>query len=250
VYRFDQRSGAIYSARAARATSAPVVVNGQVYFSQRAVNSAEESLVAQDPTNARVAYVTERRHAPWLSREVQARSAYSSRGAQLDSANGFGGGAPASANATVAADLIGQSNVSTLQSYQGSRVLSYRGWNVSSMGDEVVATDARTGERRWAYKLGGDTAKSGGHLAAPPLAAGDHLLVATLEGEVQVVEPKTGKVVKRFQVGSPIRSQPVVSGGWIYVGTDDGKLVAIDSGDRKLDGWPMWGMNAARVGAL
>jgi Ca-activated chloride channel homolog len=251
VYRFDQKTGAIASARSARATSAPVVVDGQVFFSQRAEGDgeAEEMLVSQDEKSQKMRYTAERRRANWLSNEVQSASAHASKGKQLDAANGFGGGAPASANTAVAARLIGQSSVSTLQSYQGSRVLNYRGANVSTMGDEVVATDARTGERRWSYKLDGDAAKSGGHLAAPPLAAGDRVLVATLEGEVQVVDPKTGKVVHRYQVGGPIRSQPVVANGWIYVGTEDGKLVGIDTGDRTLDGWPMWGRNAARVGA-
>ena len=31
-------------------------------------------------------------------------------------------------------------------------------------------------------------------------------------------------------------------------GTEDGRLVAIDSGKRDLTGWPMWGGNAARSG--
>ena len=250
VYRFDPASGDIKSARRARATSAPVVVGGQVYFSQRAEGSAEESLVAQDARSAKAYWSAERRAAPYLAREVQARSSLASKGAQLDSANGFSGGAPASANAEVAALLIGQANVSTLQSFQGSRMLSFRGANITTMGDEVVATDGRTGQRRWAYKLSGDAAKSGGHLGPPPLAAGNKILVATLEGEIQVVNPKTGKVERRFAVGSPIRSQPVVSHGWIYVGTEDGKLVAIDTGDKSLTGWPMWGKNAAREGAI
>jgi putative pyrroloquinoline-quinone-binding quinoprotein len=40
----------------------------------------------------------------------------------------------------------------------------------------------------------------------------------------------------------------VVEGGWIYVGTEDGRLVAIQTGKRELTGWPMWGGNAARSG--
>jgi outer membrane protein assembly factor BamB len=45
-----------------------------------------------------------------------------------------------------------------------------------------------------------------------------------------------------------VRSQPVVEDGWVYVGTSDGKLVAIDTGDKSLTGWPMWGRDAARSG--
>lgn len=49
-------------------------------------------------------------------------------------------------------------------------------------------------------------------------------------------------------IGSPIRSQPVVDDGWIYVGTEDGKLVAIDTKDPSVTGWPTWGGNAQRTG--
>ena len=45
-----------------------------------------------------------------------------------------------------------------------------------------------------------------------------------------------------------MRSQPVAVDGWIYVGTEDGRLVAIDTKDASLTGWPMWGGNAARTG--
>jgi outer membrane protein assembly factor BamB len=45
-----------------------------------------------------------------------------------------------------------------------------------------------------------------------------------------------------------IRSQPVVADGRIYVGTEDGRLVAIDTKDPSITGWPTWGGNAQRTG--
>ena len=36
--------------------------------------------------------------------------------------------------------------------------------------------------------------------------------------------------------------------GKIYVGTQDGKVVCIDTGDKKYTGWPCWGANAAHTG--
>ena len=55
-------------------------------------------------------------------------------------------------------------------------------------------------------------------------------------------------VARKHAIGAPVRSQPVAVDGWIYVGTEDGRLVAIDTKDASLTGWPMWGGNAARTG--
>ena len=136
----------------------------------------------------------------------------------------------------------------TLQAFQGSRVLSDGQRNITTMGDEVVCTDPVTGAKLWSVQLAGDLARAGGSLAAPPAAAGGRLFVATLAGEVLQMSPETGAIERRYPVGAPVRSQPVIDGGWIYVGTEDGRLVAIDTKDAALTGWPMWGGNAARTG--
>jgi outer membrane protein assembly factor BamB len=62
---------------------------------------------------------------------------------------------------------IGQSNVSSLQAFQGSRILRFGALSVNSMGDEVVCLDAATGTKAWSFKLTGwpmwgrDAARSG-----------------------------------------------------------------------------------------
>jgi outer membrane protein assembly factor BamB len=144
--------------------------------------------------------------------------------------------------------MVGAGNVSSMQGFQGSRILKLRDRSVNTMGDEVIATDSETGKTLWSYKLDGDTHKSGGFLGTAPLAAGNSVLVGTLGGEIVRIDPKSGKATTRYAVGAPVRSQPVVSDGWIYVGTDDGKLVAIDTKDKSITGWPTWGGNAQRTG--
>jgi outer membrane protein assembly factor BamB len=118
------------------------------------------------------------------------------------------------------------------------------------MGDEVVATDPVSGKEKWSRKLDGDVAKSGGALATTPAATENGLFVGTLAGEILQMDPKSGEVVKTWKIGSPIRSQPIVHQGWIYAGTEDGKLVAIDTKDKAHSGWTQWGGNAARTGTL
>ena len=108
--------------------------------------------------------------------------------------------------------------------------------------------ESMLGLQVWSHKLSGDVTKDGGFLGAPPIAAGNHLIVATLHGTLLELDPHTGNVEHSWEVGGTLRSQPVVDAGWIYVGTDDGRLVAVDTGDRSLTGWAMWGGNAQRTG--
>jgi outer membrane protein assembly factor BamB len=141
-------------------------------------------------------------------------------------------------------------SVSTLQAFQGSRLLAFGRFNFNVMGDEVVCTAAQDGSSRWKHKLPGNLAQSGGVLGAPPLAAGKSVLVAALAGDVLRFDAESGKLLATYPIGAPLRAQPVVEDGWIYAPTDDGRLVAFDTGDRSLTGWPMWGGNAARTGSV
>ena len=145
-----------------------------------------------------------------------------------------------------AADNIGQGNVSMLQSFQGSRILNWGRWNFSCMGNSLIGSLALTGQAIWTLPLEGNLAEEGGHLAAPPVAAGDRLFVATLKGDVLQIVPETGVVEKSYSVGAPIRFAPSIDMGRIYVGTQTGKLVCINTGDRRFTGWPMWGRNPGR----
>ncbi len=148
-----------------------------------------------------------------------------------------------------AAQLIGQGNVSTLQSYHGSRVLPIGDRNVICMGDAVVCLSAESGKLLWSLPLKGDLTKEGGTLAAPPVLAGKHVLISTLEGSVLEIDPQLGKIVETYKIGAPLRFPPAVVQGWIYASTQDGKLVAVDTGKPELTGWNMWFRDAQHSNA-
>jgi outer membrane protein assembly factor BamB len=241
----------------ARATSAPVVQIGsdgveQMYYTRRGEvekdDAAEEMIIRADHNEPKTKYKAAEKKADYIDDKVQAKSKYKAKAADEDAHNGFGDGAPAAAAPGLAMKMVGASNVSSMQGFQGSRILKLRDRSVNTMGDEVIATDSETGKTLWSYKLAGDTKQVGGFLGTAPLAAGGSVLVGTLAGEVVRLDPKSGKATTRYAVGSPVRSQPVVADGWIYVGTDDGKLVAIDTKDKSVTGWPTWGGNAQRTG--
>jgi hypothetical protein len=227
-----------------------VIVGKNVYYPRRVDDGkkAEEACVGFGRADGRQQFQGQKKEADYLDAGVQGRSAIKGQAMQLDALNGFGGGAPGAANPQAAKSNVGQDNVWSMQTFQGSRLLNHAGRNFNCMGDEVVCTDPDTGNTLWSWKLEGDLRKQGGFLAAPPAAAGDQLFLATLQGEVLQMDPVKGKVAKTWKTGSPTRFQPAIEAGRIYVGTLDGKVVCIDTGDKNLTGWPCWGGNAAHTG--
>ena len=270
LVKLYEATGEIKYAIKARVTSAPVVMRaGQgkresMYFTSRSddassagtpkgsatpkTQAAEESVVHTVDNGPRVKYSSNKKAAPYLDESVQSSSSYSAQGKSNDSANGFSSGAPASANTKSANTNIGQASVHTLQAFQGSRVLPVGNRIVNTMGDEILATDAESGQKLWSFSLKGDLKREGGALGTSPLLAGNSVFVALLAGGIIRIDPKNGELRQTYPVSSRMRSQPVANDGWLYAGTEDGKLVAIDTKDPTVDGWPMWGGNAARTG--
>lgn len=250
VFRFRQETGELLSAIHARATSAPVVVGSELHFSKRSEQEgqAREALCVWEKGGQRYANVFGARNATYLDEKVQDKAELKKSGQKLDASNGFAGGAPATANAGAARANVGQSNVATLQSFQGSRVLRYGTRNLVCMGDEVVCTDPLEGKNLWTVKLKGDLAKAGGFLGAPPVAAGAAIFMTTLAGTILQIDPTSGETRKSWEIRREMRFPPAVEGSRIFVGTQDGRMVCIETGDAKNTGWPQWGGNAQRTG--
>jgi len=252
VYKLHAASGKILSARQCRATSAPVLSQGESYFTRR---------VDQDPAQVREAILASvvggsgeggrlmnDKEAVYLDSLVQRQTAFFAASSKNDAANGFTVGAPAAAQPTLAMANIGVASVSSMQAFQGSRIAHFAGLNYNTMGNEVVCTDPRRATKLWSYPLAGDLKNQGGCLGTSPAIASGDLFVGTLGGKVLRIDGKNGKMVKSYHVGSPVRFQPAVVDGQIAVGTQDGKVVCIDTGEAKLTGWSTWGGNAAHTG--
>lgn len=252
LYKFDGKTGEILAATASRATSAPVIVGNDIYMSQRSddgQSGVRENLSAlnRNMTVVKKAYA---REAPYLDQEVQSKSVLKSTAMNYDAGNGFTAGAPANSGWQQASYNIGQSNVSSLQAFQGSRVLHYQGRNYASMGDTLLCTHPESGEVYWRQNIKDDLAKEGGFLATPPLMVDDKILVASLDGDIILYHAQNGKEWKRFKTGEKIRYQPVLEDGRIYVSTVSGRILCVDSGKKELTGWPTWGANAAHTNKI
>jgi Ca-activated chloride channel homolog len=260
VIKVEQKTGAIRYAMRAAATSAPVVrfennveqlyyTHGEYWKDELGNYRKKESMRRADHNDPEPTWESDAKPADYIDANVQKKSDYAKSSTVQDSSNGFSGGAPLQSNYMAAFGNVGVANVSSMQAFQGSRVVSLRDRNVSTMGDEVIATSNATGKMMWKHKLSGDLV-NGGFLGTAPLAVRGSILLGTLEGHVLRLDANSGKELARYKAGGPIRSQPVVADGWIYVGTEDGKLVAIDTGDPKVTGWPTWGGNPQRTGIV
>ena len=256
VYHFDAKEGTQLWTKNFRATSSPWLYDGKVLVAQR-----EEGKDGPDEGVARLSGKTgvrkqknngnwRTRKAPYLDKAIQGKSNYNTKQIQLDQSVGFGlgMGPPPMAKAEQALSNVGQGTVYGLWEYQGSRPVVYKEKLFLTQGDEVVALNPEDGKEFWATKLGGDLEKVGGHLAAPPSPAGNKLYVATVEGNILVLDQATGELEKKIAIGTPMRFQPALSGGWLYVGTTTGELIALDLNDSSADHWTMWGGSPSHNG--
>ena len=75
-------------------------------------------------------------------------------------------------------------------------------------------------------------------------------MVATAAGELLLVRREDGVVEERYRVGAVLRTQPIVHRGWIYAGSADGRLIAVDTGRPELTGWDTWAANPGRTGRI
>lgn len=253
VYRFQTDSGKILAASKVRATSAPTIVGRQILYSKRADNGNQDpnekvmECLSWNDASFRIQSTVNKKQALYLSAKVQEGSELSSKQASLDAGNGFSS-APAAAGGFDAKGNIGQYRVSGMQSFQGSRALYANSKVFSTMGNELICSDSK--KVHWKIPLKGDLEKLGGFMATPPVAAGNEIILATIDGRVLRINPDSGKLIQEYKTGSTIRFQPTVVDGRIFLGTQDGKLITIDTKDNKLTGWPMWGKDACHSGKV
>lgn len=117
------------------------------------------------------------------------------------------------------------------------RALSYKGKYYYILNQTVYCADA-TGKTVWSKPIGANC-------NTMPVVAGGKIVVADDNGKVQLLAADNGTLLKQYNLGGPVYSQPVVSNGVIYASTNTGKMVSHKTGDTALNGWGQWGGNAA-----
>ena len=113
--------------------------------------------------------------------------------------------------------------------------------------------DLHTGKILWQKWIDGDAISA-------PVVAGPEVFITTFSGTLYAFNTKdgaieqyradTGQLERRYPLEAPIRFQPIVMNGRIFSGTQDGRVICIDTRDPKLTGWPSWGRDAAHTGLV
>lgn len=93
----------------------------------------------------------------------------------------------------------------------------------------LYALDARTGEKKWAFN------NKGSWVIVSPIITNGKLYFATSDsGLFHAVDAKTGAELYTLKLVWPIFSSPAIAGNMLYVGSEEGKLFAVDLNAQKL----------------
>jgi len=260
VWCLDPKTGRVEWSQQLHATSAPWVYQGDVYVAHRddAPRGARQAgdpkrtrsseTMAGDPVapreqTSRFDSTTGQMKSSWAAKAAGYLSGAHGRARkqayhQMDSSVGFGH-APTSAKLHTAEQLVGESLVSRAWRFQGSRPVVVDGILYDTTGDRLEASDARTGEVLWSWQAA--ALVEGERRLTPPAVANGRVWAGTWDGRILSWEALTGEVRWSVRVGAPCHWQPVISGGWVYAGLEDGTLIGFATGDPLDSGWPMWG---------
>lgn len=95
----------------------------------------------------------------------------------------------------------------------------------------LYALDAKTGEKKWAFN------NKGSWVIGTPIAKDGKLYFTTSDsGMFYGVDAKTGHQLFSLKFLWPMFSSPAIAGNTLYIGTHEGKFLAIDLAAQKL-GW-------------
>jgi len=112
---------------------------------------------------------------------------------------------------------------------------------IVSQAGEVICVARESGQVYWIRDLNaGVVEKKGGGLFGflgnrgnprpiwtSPILASDRLLLASSEGQLVALNPKTGETIATTNVGSPVVISPIAVNGTLYLVTDEAELVAV-----------------------
>jgi outer membrane protein assembly factor BamB len=259
---FRQDDGAKVWQEAKSATSSPMVWEGECYFSRRKevlvprggaqVPQRMEELARRSPGahGMTASFSGTLGAADYLDHEKRRRR--SPRYAACELADAGVGFAFFKGDAKMgqAEKHLGHGHVSGLWAYQGSKPFVWRGRVYSAVGDTLHCADPRTQEVFWKKRLYDrpDEAEVLDNLLTPPVVVNGKIFVGAILGEICCLSAETGEVLWRDALEEPVIFQPAVVGGRVHVATGAGSLFAIETGDPRDDGWPMWGGSAAHNG--
>jgi len=264
LYRVRQEDGQIDGKEARNATSSPAVWEGECYFSQRQEvaegDAAQGGAYQTEHLAAWKAKEAAHRHYAGTSRKADyldhaKRSRGSPRYAASTHADLAVGFAQAKGDAKMyqAMQNLGHAQVHAVWAYHGSKPFVSRSRLDAAHGDTVSSADPRSDQVFWKKTVGqspGDDTELLDSPLTPPAIANGKLFFGSVHGAIHCLAAATGEELWSVPVGEPVIFQPAVARGRVYVGTDAGNLICVETDDPNDDGWLMWGGDATHNGRL
>ncbi|MHC4985861.1 MAG: outer membrane protein assembly factor BamB family protein, partial [Planctomycetota bacterium] len=244
---FDAETGELVWRKEGTATSAPLILRGQVFQTQRVDQDGQtvEGIGQLDSEgNDATDELAAAGEADYLAADQGGGVGIAGETLHdLDSSVGFAE-APAAAGLAMANTNVGVYTVAGGWAYQGSRVVAVGGMIGNAQGNNLNWADAETGHLKWRGTIGGEGVAAGQQVFAPPSMGKERMYLAGATGHLIAVEMDDGETAFAYQTGHAIAFQPALAEGRVFVGTIDGLVICLETGDDDADGWPMWGGNA------
>jgi outer membrane protein assembly factor BamB len=111
----------------------------------------------------------------------------------------------------------------------------------TSSFDCIRATD---GKFAWRAEVTGAGINADSQVFSPPALGGLNLYLCSVHGHLLSIGQADGKVGLLYMFKQPVLFQPALARGNIYVGTANGLLICLKTGDPDVDGWHARGGNA------
>ena len=229
-------------------TSAPLVVGDQVMQTQKAVSNGKsyEGLTRADRHRGKNkdGDLLAKKEAGYL-KENNGGGVGISQTSQtaMDASVGFSA-APSAANLAGANSNVGVNTVAGAWAYQGSRIAYARGQMLNAQGRFLNSLNAKDGKTTWQAEFSGDKLAPDAQIFGPPSLGKENMYLASPLGYLLAVSQQSGERVFLYKLGKEMAFQPALVKGNIYVGTVDGLLICLRTGQADADGWYSWGGNA------
>jgi Ca-activated chloride channel family protein len=187
--------------------------------------------------------------APWVSggELFLSRAADGGAASELQVALSAATGKPARVLRTADASYFAGGSRALDARLEGSRPVVLGGRRFDTMAGAIVAADPRGGAPLWERRY---TEGAGTRALTAPAVAGSMIFFSTYGGDLYALDTDTGMTVWSYRLGAAVQFQPIVARGWVYVATNDGRVVGLSLADASLDGWHMWGGNPAHNGPV
>ena len=247
-YALDAADGSVLWVKQNAATSAPVILNGQLYETRKsqAGKDTYEGIARVDAKQgtARDKDLIAKSGANYLNKGQGGGVALSSgQVTAMDSSVGFAT-APSSAQLAQASENLGVNSVVGAWAYQGSRAAVSKGQILNAQGNYINSVNAANGRQTWQAEVVGVPKAQNSQLFSPPAVGRNYLYLAGAGGQLVSVRQSDGGVGFSYATGAPMAFQPALAKGNVYAGTTDGRIICLKTGDKDAESWYAWGGNS------